>query len=183
MHQTQKRQTQKWIPWLLPLLVAAGFPALSGCSQFRVKEPELERVIPEGKGVTEALNDYLRQNSIAQDNSFVTDYIDLNNDKVDEGLVLMQGLDWCNISGCTLLVFRGLPGGSFEFVSAIEKVREPIKASDQRTSGWRDLVVATQIKQQPQDVRLGFDGQGYPESAIAGTVLPGLSEIPGESAF
>ncbi len=175
----------------LLLLLAGGSQLLLGCAQlpfkgafkgaFNAAEPE--RVIPEGGGVTEALNNYLRQNSIAQDNSFVVDYVDLNNDQVEEGLVLMQGADWCSISGCTLLVFRGLPGGYFEFVSAIDQLREPIKISDERTSGWRDLIVATQIKQRPQDVQLRFDGQRYPESAIAGVVLPGLAEIPGENAF
>lgn len=163
-----------------------GLVFVVGCSRsVSVDDDEpAERVIPVGAGVADALNDYLQQNSFAQDNSYSEAYIDLDNDQVEDALVLMQGLDWCSIRGCTLLVFRGLPGGQyFEFISAVEKVREPIWVSDERTLGWRDLVVSTQSKQQFRDVRLGFDGQGYPARATAGSVLPALSDITGERAF
>ena len=172
--------------WLVCCLWISGLVFVAACSRpVSVEDAQpAERVIPAGSGVVDALNDYLQQNSFAQDNSFSETYIDLDNDQVDDALVLMQGLDWCSIRGCTLLIFRGLPGGQyFEFISAIEKVREPIWVSEERTLGWRDLVVSTQSKQQFRDVRLGFDGQGYPESAIAGTVLPALSDITGDRAF
>ncbi len=154
---------------------------LGGCD--RPPEPPPDAVIPDQGGVTPALNDYLREHSLAEDNSFEVAYVELNRDAPAEALVLMQGLDWCSIGGCTLLVFRGLPGGYFEFLSRTDHVREPIVVSDQYTQGWRDLVVGTQVRDRPEDVILEFATSGYPPTAIAGQVLRGLATVKGEPVF
>lgn len=144
-----------------------------------------ERVIENQGGVSEALNTYLRENSVAEDNSFLVEYVDLNNDKVDDALVLMQGFDWCGVSGCTLLVFRGLPAqGYFEFVSAVEQVRAPIIVSEERAeTGWNNLVVASQVKGRPADMSIAFDGQTYPREPAAGKAIGGMTQVKGQQVF
>ena len=166
----------------LPGLLAIAL-LLAGCSG-PPETPPPDRVIEDQGGVSNALNDYLRENSVAQDNSFELRYVDLNNDKVDDALVLMQGFDWCSVSGCTMLVFRGLPAaGYFEFVSAIDQVRAPIVVSDERTDGWNNLVVASRIKGRPADVSIAFEGQAYPSDPSGGKVIGGLTAVAGQQMF
>jgi hypothetical protein len=107
---------------------------------------------------------------------------DLDDDGVDDGLVLLEGVRGCGPEGCVLLVFR-CRAGHFEFRSRITAVRPPVLLTDQRTRGWRDLVIRTMtVDGAPKDVVLHFDGNAYPPNA---TLLPLRREAapPGRILF
>lgn len=91
--------------------------------------------------------------------------IDLNNDGRREGLVMMKtpATFWCGIYGCRMAVFEAHNDG-FSLLSDISPVRGPMTVSDERTNGWRDLVVLVDGRTgwDRKEVALHFDGQSYP---------------------
>ncbi|HEY8468214.1 MAG TPA: hypothetical protein VIL18_01160 [Longimicrobiales bacterium] len=83
---------------------------------------------------------------------------DLNRDGRPESVVLLQGEEWCQAGGCTMLVFRGDSEGAL-LISRIPAAGEPIRVSAQQTAAWQDLIVRAPGG---RDVILRFDGSGYP---------------------
>lgn len=111
--------------------------------------------------------------------------IDLNDDEILDALVLLVSSNWCGSGGCTLLVFEGQkeglqtvePGDEFRLVSQSTLIQEPLIVSENRTQGWRDLVVEVSGGgAKPAQVALQFDGQAYPENpSILDPLPPGTS--------
>lgn len=83
--------------------------------------------------------------------------VDLNGDGQADALVLLRG-DYCGSGGCTLLVFRGSPGG-FALVSSSTISNEPIGVVDERRHGWKTLLVTSRGV---GPVLLRFNGTKYP---------------------
>ncbi|RJG05947.1 hypothetical protein D3870_07875 [Noviherbaspirillum cavernae] len=88
--------------------------------------------------------------------------VDLNGDGKPEVLVYVVGPTVCGTGGCNLLVFTS-EGTGYRLVSNISVTQPPIRASSNRSSGWRDLVVRVGGGGgKSGDVTLAFDGKSYP---------------------
>lgn len=92
--------------------------------------------------------------------------VDLNGDGRSEALVLFTGQDWCQRTGCSLVVFQEEQTG-YRQVSHMISVRPPLMVGPETSFGWRDLIVRTGGGAAPvRTVRLGFTGKGYPANAL-----------------
>jgi hypothetical protein len=92
--------------------------------------------------------------------------VDLNGDGRSEAAVLFSGQDWCQKTGCSLVVFQEEQVG-FRVVSHVINVRPPLLVGPESSFGWRDLIVRTGGGAAPvRTVRLGFAGKGYPANAL-----------------
>jgi hypothetical protein len=154
---------------------------LAGCQSSSL-DPEA-RLIPSNGGVSDALNDYLLRAGAVAGSPYRDSYRDLDADGLADALVLLQGPDWCGLSGCPLLVFRGTRGGNFVFLSLTEPVREPVMLSGNRTNGWRDLVVGTALQGRPADVLLSYGLEGYTADAAQAEQLDTRRPLQTEPAF
>lgn len=92
---------------------------------------------------------------------------DLDDDRRADAVVLLSGPDWCDSSGCQLLVFRGTTAG-FEFISATKAAEPAVRVSSAKSNGWHSLVVGSPGH---GSVLLPFDGTKYPSSAADGEKL------------
>jgi hypothetical protein len=134
-----------------PAASAAPAPALVA----QVSEPELRQAV-ERYAIT-------KQRQPAQ---FDFAGIDLNGDGRAEAVVLFAGQDWCQRTGCSLVVFQKEQAG-YRPVSHVISVRPPIMIGPESSFGWRDLMVGTGGGPAPiRTVRLGFTGKGYPANAL-----------------
>jgi hypothetical protein len=131
---------------------ASGAPgALSG----KVNEPELRKAVE-------------RYNLAKQRTPGPYDFagVDLNGDGKSEALVLFTGPDWCQKTGCSLVVFQEEQVG-YRPVSHITSARPPVLIGPEASFGWRDLMANTGGGNAPvRTVRLGFSGKGYPANAL-----------------
>lgn len=137
---------------LTPKQDAAGAPgALSG----KVSEPELRKAV-------ERYN--LAKGRAAGPYDFAG--VDLNGDGKPEAIVLFTGPDWCQKTGCSLVVFQEEQVG-YRPVSHITSARPPILIGPEASFGWRDLMANTGGGNAAvRTVRLGFSGKGYPANAL-----------------
>ena len=87
----------------------------------------------------------------------------LDGDGRDEVIVHVAGPMVCGTGGCNTLVFTPRDG-RWTQVADIAVSRPPIRASDRRTNGWRDLLVRVAGGGLPEsyDAQLRFDGEVYP---------------------
>lgn len=91
---------------------------------------------------------------------------DLNGDGRIEAIVLFTGKDWCQKTGCSLVIFQQEQTG-FRPVSHVTSVRPPVLIGPESNYGWRDLVVKSGGGNAPvRDVRLTFSGKGYAGNAL-----------------
>ncbi len=93
--------------------------------------------------------------------SYEIAYADLNQDGINDGIVLLEGADWCGSGGCTMLVFEGLEGGDFKLKSKSTVVSAPIYILEKSTDGWSDLSVYSRGKGQ---VMMKWGGSNYPSN-------------------
>lgn len=92
--------------------------------------------------------------------------VDLNGDGRSEAVVIFAGRDWCQRTGCSLVVFQQEQAG-FRMVSHMVNVRPAVMVGPESSFGWRDLIVKTGGGMAPiRTVRLGFSGKGYPQNAL-----------------
>lgn len=92
--------------------------------------------------------------------------VDLNGDGKPEAIVMFAGVDWCQRTGCSLVVFQHEDVG-YRVVSHMVNVRPTIMVGPESSFGWRDLIVRTGGGAAPmRTVRLGFSGKGYPQNAL-----------------
>jgi hypothetical protein len=93
--------------------------------------------------------------------------VDLDGDGRRDGLILLQTPheSWCNYNGCRMAVFKATDD-DFRLVSQIGPVRGPLLVADQKTNGWRDIMVRVSGRSNitTKDVALRFDGSRYPAS-------------------
>lgn len=113
--------------------------------------------------------------------------IDLNGDGKPEAVVLFTGPDWCQKTGCSLVVFQEEEVG-YRPVTHITSARPPILIGPEASFGWRDLIVNTGGGGAPvRTVRLGFSGKGYPANALlqpepVSEMLTRSQQVMGESS-
>lgn len=65
----------------------------------------------------------------------------LNRDWRADALVLLRGDRFCDVQGCTMLVFSGTADRGYELLSRVAQVLPPIIVRPEETSGWRAMVV------------------------------------------
>jgi hypothetical protein len=100
------------------------------------------------------------------ESAYISAGADLNGDGRAEALVLFSGQDWCQNTGCSLVIFQMEQTG-YKPVSHIISARAPVGAGPDSSFGWRDLIVKTGGGNAPlRDVRLAFSGRGYPANAL-----------------
>jgi hypothetical protein len=88
---------------------------------------------------------------------------DLNGDGEAEVVVFVMGPDFCNESGCTLMLFSQA-GGRYTLVKEFPGSRPPLIASPKPTRGWNDLMrIDSGRSAGPTYVRHAFDGKTYAE--------------------
>lgn len=127
----------------------------SGVSAVKLKEAELRKAV-----------DRYRITKQRAESPYDFAGVDLNGDGRPEAVVLFTGADWCQKTGCSLVVFQEEQFG-FRPVSHITSVRAPIMAGPDVSFGWRDLILKTGGGAAPvRDVRLAFTGKGYPGNAL-----------------
>jgi hypothetical protein len=118
-----------------------------------------------------------------EDQQVFADYIDLNGDGVRDAIVIFTGSYWCGSGGCTMKVFAGR-GRAFRLVSTSTLIRPPITVSDQKTNGWRDLIVEVSGGgMKPKKVALKFNGKEYPLNPSTQPPLPANTVIQGKVLF
>lgn len=90
---------------------------------------------------------------------------DLNGDNVNDALVLLSGSDWCGTGGCTLLVLKGGPNGSFSLLSSTTVADNPVRVSGSRQPGvWAPILVYSGHR---GDMYLTYSAKGYPGNATS----------------
>jgi hypothetical protein len=119
-----------------------------------------------------ATADWLRTEQSSSDETLAFyALIDLNNDGLKDGLVLLGGPNWTGSGGSTLLVFEAKPKGQggpdlytpFEFVSRTTLVNPPIVVGEITSNGWKEIYVyVSGGGAQSGWVALRFDGSEYP---------------------
>jgi hypothetical protein len=116
-------------------------------------DPEIEQAI------VESLNG---DRSALQKTRYYYDRIDLNGDGNSEALVYLSGSYTCGSGGCMMLVLT--PSGQrYDMVSQMTLVRAPIIVSDEKSAGWKDLVLEVSGGgAQKHYARMQFDGGAYP---------------------
>ncbi len=177
---THSRPSQRLLSGLLVGLVI-GLASCQASPTFKTESGE--ELIPNQGGVSQALNTYLLNQKALTGSPYEDAYQDLDNDGIDDALVILKGPDWCGLSGCPLLIFRGTSDGNFLFLSRTEKVRQPVLLSESRTNGWRDLIIGTTLKGRPEDVLLNYGLEGYPTDARVGERVVSLRNWQTVSAF
>ena len=91
---------------------------------------------------------------------------DLNGDSRPEVLVLFSGPDWCQRTGCSLVIFQMEKTG-YKVVSHIVSAKAPVAVGPDASFGWRDLIVRTGgAGVRERNARLVFAGRGYPTNAL-----------------
>jgi hypothetical protein len=140
---------------LTPAAKQDAAPGGSGALSGKVNEPELRKAVE-------------RYNLAKQRTPGPYEFagVDLNGDGKSEAVVMFTGPDWCQKTGCSLVVFQEEQVG-YRPVSHITSARPPVLIGPEASFGWRDLMANTGGGNAPvRTVRLGFSGKGYPANAL-----------------
>ena len=135
--------------------------------------------------LTVAVNSYLEELGVNLDTeqTYKTEYIDLNNDGIKDALILMNTPDWCGTGGCSLFVFQG-GEEKFEFLSSSSLIQQPFTISENQTNGWRNLIVEVRGGgATPQTVVLKFDGEIYPSNPSLEPPITEENTVEGVEVF
>ncbi len=108
------------------------------------------------------LTNAIKQHLNVRDNSATPKYqyslTDLNGDGHDDAIVLITDNKYCGSGGCILNIYRGTKEG-FKFVSSSTICKPPIRVLNDRSHGWKSIVV---YSGGTGDVVLNFNGKKYP---------------------
>jgi hypothetical protein len=108
--------------------------------------------------LTAAVQAYAEKAGVRQTVSVRHALTDLDGDGIDDALVMLRDPDWCQVGGCTLLVFRGDKSG-YELVSNCRLVELPIRVSPDSVHGWKMLIVYAKGR---GEVLMRSNGKRYP---------------------
>ncbi len=110
-----------------------------------------------------ALSAFLESRQIREVPNYREAAVDLDEDGVDDLLMLLEGPNWCDRAGCSLLVFHGDADEGYRLVTQTTVTHAPIAVSGQRHNGWHDLLVGVGGSgTQAGTVALQFNGESYP---------------------
>lgn len=91
--------------------------------------------------VTRALDTIYGDRTTARELTYYSKFVDLNGDGHNEAVAFVVGPEGCT-EGCDLYVLQP-KGKRYQIISRIPTSKVPVYALDQRSHGWRDLVVTT----------------------------------------
>jgi len=117
-----------------------------------------------------ALEMFLASRSIREVPARTDGTVDLDGDGTKDLLMLLDDQNWCQVDGCTLLVFHGGKDG-YKLVSQSMSVRAPIAVGARTNRGWHDLLVNVGGGDEAGTVALEFDGTGYPADPTMAALL------------
>jgi hypothetical protein len=176
----------------LSLMADGGIFAWEPDTEKSTASPSTETVLakptasPDLKlALQDAIAQFMQAENIPSDGeqTFLSDFVDLNGDSTQDAVVVLTGFNWCGTGGCTMLVFQG-KDKTFKFVSSSSLVRPPVTVSETKTKGWRDLVLTVSGGGIPaRTVALKFDGKQYPLNPSIQTALPAETAIKGTVLF
>jgi hypothetical protein len=129
-----------------------------------------------------AMEDYIHFRSGPRSSRYDTIRIDLDGDGHNDGIALMATpyLSWCNDEGCHMIIMHAENGG-FTLAGDIAPVRGPLIVSENRTNGWRDIVMHVQghMDADAQDIALRYDGKSYaPLGSVSMADAKGVKIFP-----
>jgi hypothetical protein len=113
--------------------------------------------------------------------------IDLNDDNKPEVLVHVLDPTFCGTGGCTTLIFKSV-GQNYQLVSEIRLTRLPIIVTNQKTNGWKDLILNARGGGRGSAGNSGlylvrFNGRTYPDAPDRGIKLSQDFTITGKDLF
>jgi hypothetical protein len=176
---------------MIPLLLAlACSTATAGCAGDDVDRPALtssRQTAPALTAATDtgsasaaalrmAVGDFLASAGAAPTIEYSIARLDLDEDGIEDGLVLLTGNEWCGSGGCTLLVFRA-DEDRFILVSETSMVNGPVVVAPARSNGWRDILVPD--PSEDRTVALRFNGAAYPTEPAG----PAAVSTDGDTVF
>jgi hypothetical protein len=105
----------------------------------------------------------ISRSAVERSVKYLSAFVDLDGDGVEEAIIYVTDQDWCGSGGCTTLVLKP-EGSSFRVVTKIAITNPPIRVFPSKTNGWLDIGVWVQGGGiQPGYVaELSFDGETYP---------------------
>lgn len=125
---------------------------------------------PDNSHLDAAVQDWLKSGNGPVSSRYNYTRSDLNGDGKADALVMFSGphYSWCDINGCSLAVFRA-DGDRFVPVSQIFPVRGPLYISENKTDGWKDLVVhiSGEVTRDAKNVALHYNGTSYPKDPLS----------------
>lgn len=123
--------------------------------------------------------DYCQGDESSQGVRYFYNLMDLNNDGNSETIVYLVGTYSCGSGGCKALIFQSL-GSDYQLISSLTLVNNPIIISDQKTGGWRDLILYVTGGGAKGSYRvLRFNSEQYPSNPSIQPSLPSGSFIAG----
>lgn len=144
----------------------AQSPALREFSPVSMSSPDTA-----SPAINQAIKRYFKMHkSPYKGSKYLYGEYDLNGNGDKELLVL---LDWCQASGCVLLVFENT-GERYRFISRIAQVQTPIEVSRKQSNTWQSLL----LKNGQQWRLVDFDGISYPSDSSLG-VKPQKTDFTG----
>lgn len=137
-----------------------------------------------GETIESAVTQFLAvERARGADSRHVIELIDLNGDRRDDALVLLQSRRYCSARGCALLIFEHTDTG-YELHSRVLLGRTPLIAAESRTRGWRDLVAPmTTATAGMRLMMLKHTTAGYPDDPAQLAVVPATREVRGRVLF
>lgn len=125
---------------------------------------ESEKNVDLSQAIIKALN---LSNDEAKKTRYYYNYIDLNDDNNREVFVQLVGPFTSGSGGDTGLIFLKNNSG-FEMLQQFTLVRNPIVISNEKTNGWRDIIIKISGGgMKAHYVRMSFDGSKYPNPSAA----------------
>ena len=115
----------------------------------------------------DVLGQFLRQ--YTEDSNFgpsqyMSAFVDLRDDGVEEVVVYLTGTKWCGSGGCTTLILAP-KADTYRVITRITITRPPIRVLHTKTNGWHDLAV--QVGGGgivAHEAGLSFYGTSYPKN-------------------
>lgn len=136
------------------------------------------------KSLRNAVAEYLKQHGVEADNNtkYVSAFVDLKDDGVQEAIVYLTCQSLCGSGGCPTLVLAPA-GSSYKLVSRISLTHAPIRVLEKKSKGWHSLSVWVEGGgiQPGYETELPFDGVTYPSNPTVPPARPLAGNVEGRS--
>ena len=168
---------QKGILFFALILLHFCFVFVKGQNQTSSPEPQLLKVEERAdRALERAIVKNLPGYQPETPDQYVRYYytrVDLNGDGQPEALVYLVGQYVCGSGGCNLQIYQAV-GKEYRLVSDITVAQTPIVVSDEKTSGWNNLLVhVSGGGARARYALLKFNGNKYPGNPTVQAVYKG----------